>query len=61
MPRVVKVCAACGSDDISVEAAAAWDVGLQKWVLSRLRLGIAHCRGCGSYHAKVTEREAANG
>ena len=38
------ICSRCGSDDISSDACARWDVERQAWYLS----GTQHCKMCGS-------------
>jgi hypothetical protein len=42
---VTYVCSTCGSDDVSRDAWAEWDVGEQGWVL-RTEFDYAQCHRC---------------
>ena len=44
---VTYVCNTCGSDDVSRDAWAEWDVKSQDWVL-RTAFDYAHCHRCDS-------------
>lgn len=44
---VTYVCNTCGSDDVSRDAWAEWDVEEQRWVL-RTEFDYAHCHRCDS-------------
>lgn len=43
--RCAMVCSRCGSDDLSRDAWADWDIGKQAWVL-RCAFDYAHCHKC---------------
>lgn len=43
--KVTFVCSQCGSDDVSRDAWAEWDVDEQQWVL-RAAFDHAHCHPC---------------
>jgi len=43
---VTYICSACGSDDVSRDALAAWSVAEQKWEL-RTEFDNANCERCG--------------
>jgi hypothetical protein len=42
---ITYVCSTCGSDDVSRDAWAEWDVAEQRWVL-RTEFDYAHCHRC---------------
>jgi len=44
--RVAMVCSTCGSEDVTLDALAAWDVKNQRWKLAGT-LDYAHCNTCG--------------
>ncbi len=43
--RLAMICSTCGSDDVSRDAWADWDVRQQDWVL-RVAFDNAHCHRC---------------
>ena len=43
--RIAIVCKHCGSDDVSRDAWADWDIKKQQWVL-RTAFDYAHCHRC---------------
>ena len=47
MDAIKKVCANCGSEDVWVDAVAAWDVENQGWELASTFLEHAVCVECG--------------
>jgi hypothetical protein len=47
MTRIRKVCAHCGSEDITYDALVCWDVDLQDWTFSTL-LDAGACENCGA-------------
>jgi hypothetical protein len=55
--RFAMVCSRCGSDDVSRDAWADWDIGTQQWVL-RCAFDYAHCHQCDG-ETSITEVELA--
>ena len=45
MNRVRKVCGTCGSERVTIDAWAAWDVDKQDWVLDDI-FDNEYCRDC---------------
>lgn len=43
--RIAILCSACGSDEVSRDAWADWDVQAQKWVLGSV-FDYGHCHKC---------------
>lgn len=43
--RIAIVCGTCGSDEVSRDAWANWDVGTQQWVLGNI-FDYGHCHRC---------------
>jgi hypothetical protein len=59
--RYAMVCKTCGSDDVSRDAWANWDIGAQQWVLGSV-FDHAHCHRCdGETRLVEVERIEANG
>ena len=52
--KVEYVCEVCGTDDVSRDAWADWDVRAQQWVL-RVAFDYAHCHMCDS-KTRLVER-----
>lgn len=46
MPKLIKVCAHCGSTNVMHDAWAMWDVGTQEYVLSQ-HFDAGYCSDCG--------------
>jgi len=44
--RIAIVCGTCGSDEVSRDAWADWDIGKQEWVLGAV-FDYGHCHRCG--------------
>lgn len=55
MTKVRMVCSYCGSEDVSKDAWADWDVDRQEWVL-RTEFDNAHCHNCDG-ETSLTELE----
>jgi len=45
--KIVKVCATCGSDDVSADAFAKWNIGTQQWEVSEIMDKGHACEACG--------------
>ena len=57
MPKQTKVCAACGSDEVFLDAWAVWNISKQEWVLDET-FPNAFCRECdGGCKIKTVEVE----
>lgn len=56
-PKVRKVCAYCGSENVYLDAMAEWDVDRQEWVLSHL-FDDASCAGCDG-ETSLSDRPAS--
>jgi hypothetical protein len=56
--RIAIVCGTCGSDEVSRDAWANWDVHAQDWVLGSV-FDHAHCHRCGC-ESRLVEFELAN-
>jgi len=44
--RIVKVCAACGSEDVSADVFARWNVNTQQWEVSAIMDEGHACEAC---------------
>lgn len=53
--KVEYICNRCGSNDVSRDAWADWDTGLQQWVL-RVAFDYAHCHVCEG-ETRLIERQ----
>lgn len=56
MPRVKKLCANCGSENIVKDAWAEWDIDKQEWVLSTF-FDDTFCQDCESHYNYAEEEE----
>lgn len=45
MNRVKQVCGTCGSEDVSCDATARWDMDMQEWQISAIHDG-DYCDTC---------------
>lgn len=55
--NIIKVCKHCGSDDVRVDAWAAWNVHTQEWELAET-FDHSHCNNCdGETH--IVDKETA--
>lgn len=53
--RFAMICGSCGSNDVSRDAWADWDIATQQWVL-RVAFDYAHCHRCDA-ETRISEVE----
>lgn len=58
--REKPVCACCGSDDVVLDATAAWDIDAQEWVLNST-FDDAYCNTCETEDCKLNWPEVPEG
>ena len=57
--RIAIICGTCGSDEVSRDAWANWDIGKQEWVLGAI-FDYGHCHRCEG-ESRLIEVEIAQG
>jgi Zn finger protein HypA/HybF involved in hydrogenase expression len=56
MGKIVHICPYCGSENISIDAAARWNVERQEWVLSGT-MDSGGCDDCQQEFKRTDEKE----